>query len=88
MVNTWSVRGDWSPAKLFTHRLTTQEPLFLLLEGSPEIVVLQSHADVALEISITRSHGRGRRAAEVCLQVYSTNKMPQATMNSFLKTTF
>lgn len=31
MVNTCSLRGDWSTANLFTHRLTTQEPLFLPL---------------------------------------------------------
>lgn len=40
------------------------------MEGFPEFRVLQSHPDVALEIGIrASSHGGGRRAAEVGLQV-------------------
>lgn len=35
MVNTCSLRGDWSSANLFTCRLTTQEPLFLPLPSHP-----------------------------------------------------
>lgn len=35
MVNTCSLRGGWSSANLFTHRLTTQEPLFLPLPSRP-----------------------------------------------------
>ncbi len=40
------------------------------MEGLPEFRVLQSHPDVALEIGVgASSHGGGRRAAEVGLQV-------------------
>lgn len=38
MVNTCSLRGDWSTANLFTYRLTTQEPLFLPLPSHPPFI--------------------------------------------------
>lgn len=38
VVNTCSLRGDWSSANLFTYRLTTQEPLFLPLPCHPPFI--------------------------------------------------
>lgn len=38
VVNTCSLRGDWSTANLFTYRLTTQEPLFLPLPSHPPFI--------------------------------------------------
>lgn len=38
VVNTYSLRGDWSTANLFTYRLTTQEPLFLPLPSHPPFI--------------------------------------------------
>lgn len=38
VVNTCSLRGDWRTANLFTHRLTTQEPLFLPLPSHPPFI--------------------------------------------------
>lgn len=56
-----------SPARLGDDHLCSYS-----MEGLPQVGVLQSHPDVALEIRRVRagSHGGRRRAAEVWLQVW------------------
>ena len=43
VVNTCLLRGNWSTANLFTHRLTTQEPFFLSLPFTLPPSLLTQH---------------------------------------------